>query len=72
MGKKIHGFIVKPTNFDPSKKYPLVVLIHGGPQSAWNDNWGYRWNPQVFANAGYVVFAAEPAWLDRLWSTVCK
>lgn len=59
-GKKIHGFIVKPTNFDASKKYPLVVLIHGGPQSAWNDNWGYRWNPQVFANAGYVVFAPNP------------
>lgn len=59
-GKKIHGFIVKPTNFDASKKYPLVVLIHGGPQSAWNDNWSYRWNPQVFANAGYVVFAPNP------------
>jgi len=60
LGKKIHGFIVKPNNFDPSRKYPLVVLIHGGPQSAWNDNWGYRWNPQVFANAGYVVFAPNP------------
>jgi dipeptidyl aminopeptidase/acylaminoacyl peptidase len=60
LGKKIHGFVVKPSNFDPSKKYPLVVLIHGGPQSAWNDNWGYRWNPQVFANTGYVVFAPNP------------
>jgi dipeptidyl aminopeptidase/acylaminoacyl peptidase len=60
LGRKIHGFIVKPNNFDPAKKYPLVVLIHGGPQSAWNDNWGYRWNPQVFANAGYVVFAPNP------------
>ena len=60
LGRKIHGFIIKPNNFDPSKKYPLVVLIHGGPQSAWNDNWGYRWNPQVFANAGYVVFAPNP------------
>jgi dipeptidyl aminopeptidase/acylaminoacyl peptidase len=60
LGKRIHGFIVKPNNFDASKKYPLVVLIHGGPQSAWNDNWGYRWNPQVFANAGYVVFAPNP------------
>jgi dipeptidyl aminopeptidase/acylaminoacyl peptidase len=60
LGRKIHGFIVKPNNFDTNKKYPLVVLIHGGPQSAWNDNWGYRWNPQVFANAGYVVFAPNP------------
>lgn len=60
LGRKIHGYIIKPTNFDQNKKYPLVVLIHGGPQSAWNDNWGYRWNPQVFANAGYVVFAPNP------------
>jgi dipeptidyl aminopeptidase/acylaminoacyl peptidase len=60
VGRKIHGFIVKPTNFDPNKKYPLLVLIHGGPQSAWNDNWGYRWNPEVFANEGYVVFAPNP------------
>jgi dipeptidyl aminopeptidase/acylaminoacyl peptidase len=60
VGRKIHGYIVKPTNFDASRKYPLVVLIHGGPQGAWNDNWGYRWNPQVFANAGYVVFAPNP------------
>ena len=60
MGRKIHGFIVKPNEFDPNKKYPLLVLIHGGPQSAWNDNWGYRWNPEVFANAGYVVFAPNP------------
>jgi dipeptidyl aminopeptidase/acylaminoacyl peptidase len=53
---RVHGFLIKPANFDPSRKYPLLVLIHGGPQGAWSDNWGYRWNPQVFANAGYVVF----------------
>ena len=60
LGRKIHGYVVKPNDFDPAKKYPLVVLIHGGPQSAWNDNWGYRWNPQVFANAGYVAFTPNP------------
>jgi dipeptidyl aminopeptidase/acylaminoacyl peptidase len=60
LGKKIHGYIVKPSNFDGSKKYPLLVLIHGGPQGAWNNAWSYRWNPQVFANAGYVVFAPNP------------
>lgn len=58
--KTIHGFLLKPANFDPSKKYPLLVLIHGGPQSAWNDSWGYRWNPQIFTNAGYVVFMPNP------------
>ena len=56
LGQNIHGFLIKPANFDAAKKYPLIVLIHGGPQSAWNDSWGYRWNPQVFANQGYVVF----------------
>jgi dipeptidyl aminopeptidase/acylaminoacyl peptidase len=59
-GATVHGWVVKPTNFDPAKKWPLVVLIHGGPQGAWEDNWGYRWNPQVFANAGYVVFMPNP------------
>jgi dipeptidyl aminopeptidase/acylaminoacyl peptidase len=57
LGKRIHGFVVKPPDFDASKKYPLVVLIHGGPQSAWNDSWSYRWNPQTYANNGYIVFA---------------
>ncbi|MEJ7700584.1 MAG: S9 family peptidase [Pyrinomonadaceae bacterium] len=37
-----------------------MSLIHGGPQGAWNNNWGYRWNPQVFANAGYIVFMPNP------------
>jgi len=60
LGRKIHGFVIKPNNFDPNKKYPLLVLIHGGPQSAWNDNWGFRWNPQLFANAGYVIFQPNP------------
>jgi len=60
LGKKIHGFVVKPSDFDPGKTYPLMVLIHGGPQSAWNNSWSYRWNPEVFANAGYVVFAPNP------------
>jgi dipeptidyl aminopeptidase/acylaminoacyl peptidase len=52
----VHGFLLKPAHFDANKKYPLLVLIHGGPQGAWFNNWGYRWNPQVFANQGYVVF----------------
>ncbi|MFN2498458.1 MAG: prolyl oligopeptidase family serine peptidase [Pyrinomonadaceae bacterium] len=60
LGKKIHGFVIKPVDFDPNKKYPLIVIIHGGPQSAFNNNWGYRWNPQIFANAGYVVFQPNP------------
>jgi dipeptidyl aminopeptidase/acylaminoacyl peptidase len=60
LGKKIQGFVIKPVDFDPNKKYPLIVIIHGGPQSAFNNNWGYRWNPQVFANDGYLVFEPNP------------
>ncbi len=52
---KVEGFLVKPPNFDPSKKYPVKFLIHGGPQGAWGDDWSYRWNPQLFAANGYVV-----------------
>lgn len=60
LNQNIHGFLLKPAKFDPAKKYPLIVLIHGGPQGAWGDNWGYRWNPQIFANQGYVVFMPNP------------
>lgn len=60
LNAKVHGFVIKPANFDPAKKYPLIVLIHGGPQGAWNDSWSTRWNPQVWANQGYVVFAPNP------------
>jgi dipeptidyl aminopeptidase/acylaminoacyl peptidase len=59
-GTKVAGWLVKPPDFDPSKKYPLVVLIHGGPQGAWNDSWSYRWNPQVYAGDGYVAFLPNP------------
>jgi dipeptidyl aminopeptidase/acylaminoacyl peptidase len=54
-GDKIHGYLLKPPFFDPGKKYPLVMLIHGGPQGAWHDNFHYRWNAQMFASPGYVV-----------------
>lgn len=54
-GVKVHGLLVKPPNFDPEEKYPLVYLIHGGPQGAWGDNFHYRWNAQMFAAPGYVV-----------------
>ncbi len=54
-GEKVHGFLLKPPFFEISKKYPLVMLIHGGPQGAWSDNFHYRWNAQMFASPGYVV-----------------
>jgi len=55
LGDSVFGWLMKPPGFDPSKKYPLVYLIHGGPQSAWNDEWHPRWNYAMFAARGYVV-----------------
>jgi dipeptidyl aminopeptidase/acylaminoacyl peptidase len=55
LGAEIHSLLVKPPAFDASKKYPAIVLVHGGPQSAWDEAWGYRWNAQMFASHGYVV-----------------
>ncbi|HEX8617985.1 MAG TPA: S9 family peptidase [Thermoanaerobaculia bacterium] len=54
-GRKIHNFIVKPANFDPSKKYPLFVLIHGGAHNMWTDNISLRWNYHLLAKPGYVM-----------------
>lgn len=59
-GAKIQALIVRPPMFDASKKYPAIVLIHGGPQGDWSDSWGYRWNAQMFAARGYVVFMPNP------------
>jgi dipeptidyl aminopeptidase/acylaminoacyl peptidase len=57
---KVYGFISKPPDFDPKKKYPVLFLIHGGPQGAWGETWSYRWNPLVFASAGFVVVMPNP------------
>ncbi len=46
---KVEGFLVRPPNFDTSKKYPVKFLIHGGPEGAWGDDWSYRWNAELFA-----------------------
>jgi dipeptidyl aminopeptidase/acylaminoacyl peptidase len=56
-GETVHGYVVKPYGFDPAKRYPIAFIIHGGPQSSMSNEWSYRWNPEVFAGAGYgVVF----------------
>ena len=51
----VHGFVVKPVDFDPIKRYPVALLVHGGPQCSFSDEFSYRWNPQVFAGRGYAV-----------------
>ncbi len=57
---QVQTFVLKPPGFDGRKKYPVLILIHGGPQGAWGQDWSYRWNAQVFAAAGYVVVMPNP------------
>ena len=59
LGDSVYGWILKPPGFESSKKYPLVYLLHGGPQTAWLDLWHARWNYQMFAARGYVVAAVN-------------
>lgn len=59
-GTKVHGFIVKPPNFDAGRKYPVIFLIHGGPQGQWGDQFHYRWNAQMFASRGSVAVLVNP------------
>jgi len=57
-GKKIHTFVVKPHGFDPARKYPLIINVHGGPQMQWTD--GFRGDWQVYPGAGYIVAFPNP------------
>jgi dipeptidyl aminopeptidase/acylaminoacyl peptidase len=54
-GTLVQAMLIRPPHFDAAKKYPLLVLLHGGPQTMWSNAWGYRWNPQVFSAPGYVT-----------------
>ncbi|MEO6166291.1 MAG: S9 family peptidase [Chitinophagales bacterium] len=58
-GKKIRSLLVRPAGFDPAKKYPLFVVIHGGPAGSWKENWGYRWNYHLLAKPGYVLLLTD-------------
>lgn len=60
VGARVQMWIIKPPDFDPSKKYPLVYMVHGGPQGAWTDSWSYRWCPQLWAAQGYILALPNP------------
>ncbi len=59
-GDPVQMWLLKPPGFDPAKRYPLVFWVHGGPQGAFSDAWGYRWNPQLWAARGYVIALPNP------------
>lgn len=54
-GKRIHSMVALPPAFDEARKYPLLVVMHGGPYSMWRDSFGIRWNYHLLAQPGYVV-----------------
>jgi dipeptidyl aminopeptidase/acylaminoacyl peptidase len=54
-GTKVQAMLIRPPKFDATKKYPLLILLHGGPQTMWSNAWGYRWNAEVFSAAGYTT-----------------
>ncbi len=54
-GKAVQSWVVYPPDFDPTRKWPLIQMVHGGPHGAWLDQFSFRWNPQVMAAQGYVV-----------------
>jgi dipeptidyl aminopeptidase/acylaminoacyl peptidase len=55
----VYGYVVRPADFDPAKKYPVAFLIHGGPQGSFGNTFHYRWNPQAYAGAGYAVVMVD-------------
>ncbi|HYP52375.1 MAG TPA: S9 family peptidase [Pyrinomonadaceae bacterium] len=54
-GKRVHNMIALPPDFDENKRYPLLVLMHGGPHTMWRDQFFLRWNYHLLAQPGYVV-----------------
>jgi dipeptidyl aminopeptidase/acylaminoacyl peptidase len=60
LGDSLHSFVVRPPQWEVGKKFPIILLIHGGPQSAWLDTWHSRWNYQMMAAPGYGVVIVNP------------
>jgi dipeptidyl aminopeptidase/acylaminoacyl peptidase len=58
-GDEAYAWLVKPVDFDPAKKYPVAFIIHGGPQGSSSNNFHYRWNPQIYAAAGYATMMVD-------------
>src|SRR5262249_3759371 len=59
-GVRVHAWLFPPVERKEGERAPLVVLLHGGPQGSWDDRFSYRWNPQVYAGAGYAVLMPDP------------
>ena len=75
-GKRVQSFLVLPPAFDESKKYPLLVFMHGGPHQAWKDQWFSRWNYHLLASPGYVVlmtnYTGSPGYGEQFAADINK
>lgn len=73
-GATVYSWAMKPANFVAGRKYPVAFIVHGGPQSSFGNNWSYRWNPQVYAGAGYAVvfvdFHGSPGYGQRFTDSI--
>lgn len=58
-GDTVWGYVAKPANLAAGAKAPIAFIVHGGPQGSMGNSWSYRWNPAVFAGAGYAVVAVD-------------
>jgi dipeptidyl aminopeptidase/acylaminoacyl peptidase len=58
-GDSVYGYLVRPVDFEPGRKYPVAFLIHGGPQGSFGNDFHYRWNPQAYAGAGYAAVMVD-------------
>jgi dipeptidyl aminopeptidase/acylaminoacyl peptidase len=58
-GETVHGWVVRPAEFDPARRYPVAFLIHGGPQGSFGNHFHYRWNPQTYSGAGYAAVMVD-------------
>jgi dipeptidyl aminopeptidase/acylaminoacyl peptidase len=76
LGDSVHGWLLRPPGFEPGRKYPLIYIVHGGPQVAMLDAWSARWNYHMFASRGYVVaavnFHGSPGWGQRFTNSISK
>lgn len=87
-GADIQMWVTYPPGFDPKKKYPMFLLLHGGPHVGITDTWHWRWNAQIFAGWGYVTAwhnfhgssgfgeaftdSINPNWMDKPYEDTIK
>ncbi|HEY2403504.1 MAG TPA: S9 family peptidase [Steroidobacteraceae bacterium] len=72
----VYGYVVKPYGYEPGRKFPIAFVVHGGPQSSFQNFWTYRWNAQAFAGAGYAVvmidFHGSPGYGQAFTDSISK